>query len=132
MGQLNPAILIVEDDVDIRESLQQFLEMESFDVYTAENGLQGLESLKKMGRHCLVLLDLFMPIMTGAEFLSELKLRNPTFLKEFPVVIMSAAPPDGEVVRSVKSFAADYIKKPVDLDDLLRVIQKYTSAEKVA
>jgi CheY-like chemotaxis protein len=66
-------ILVVEDDPDIAESLCDVLRSEGYDVVTASNGKEGLDRLEEMGRPCLILLDLMMPVMSGGEFLAVLR-----------------------------------------------------------
>lgn len=111
-------ILIIEDDEGIRETLKVVLEMEGYEVYTAENGRQGLDALSKITQPCLILLDLMMPIMSGFEFLSIQK--NDIVIAPIPVVIISAFPDEMKKVN-----AAGFVKKPIDLDVLLKWTQQY-------
>jgi CheY-like chemotaxis protein len=111
-------VLVVEDDKDIRETLQQVLELEGYRVTTATNGKEGLESLKGIDRPCVILLDLMMPVMNGWEFLEAH--RTDTTLATIPVVVVSAA---GDKAKSAP--AAGFIKKPVDLESLLNVVRRY-------
>src|SRR3712207_6404701 len=94
-------LLVVEDDQDIRETLQQALELEGYQVSTAGNGKEALDILHLAdppSRPHLILLDLMMPIMDGWEFLE--KARSTNLLSGIPVVIVSAA---GERARSVNA-----------------------------
>ena len=112
------SVLVIEDDPDIRDTLRQILEFEHYAVQTAHNGKEGLDLLRSMGRPCLILLDLMMPVMNGWEFLSE---KNGDILvAPIPVVVISAA---GE--RAKDTPAHGYIKKPIDLDLLLSVVKRY-------
>jgi CheY-like chemotaxis protein len=111
-------IMIVEDDIDIRDSLKEALELEGYEVYTAGDGKQGLELLDKIPRPGLILLDLMMPVMNGWQFLEKMK--EDTVLATIPVVAVTAA---GERGESAKADAL--IKKPVDLDALLDVVKRY-------
>jgi len=116
-------ILVVEDDEAIRESLQEALESDGYEVFTAEDGKLGLEMLDRMPRPCLILLDLMMPVMNGWQFLEKMK--EDTALATIPVVAVTAAGDRG------KTAPADMlIKKPVDLDNLLSVIEKFCQAPK--
>src|SRR3989442_228935 len=81
-------ILIVEDDPDIRESLQVVLETEGYNARTAANGKEGVAALESLEHPCLVLLDLMMPVMNGWEFLAVQ--RNDERLNKVPVVVVSA------------------------------------------
>jgi len=113
-------ILVVEDDSDIQESLKTFLELEGFRVSSAMNGREALDYLAKGHSPCLILLDLMMPVMTGYQFLDAVNSPSPT--KVPPIIIFSAA---SDVETTAKSRSVPYIKKPISLEMLLDVIQKY-------
>jgi DNA-binding NtrC family response regulator len=67
------AILVVEDDLDIRELMQTCLEIQGFDVITAANGMEGLSRYKEnLGRVHVVVTDLDMPAMNGAEMIQHI------------------------------------------------------------
>ena len=84
------AILLVEDNDDIRELYGALLRREGYEVYEAENGQVALEQLHEMhGNPCLVLLDLMMPIMSGPELLKVL--HESHRLASLPVVVLSIA-----------------------------------------
>ena len=112
-------ILIVEDDSEIREAIQDALTLENYNVATANNGKEALEWLRINAKPQLILLDLMMPVMDGKEFLSELRKTYPTF--DRPVVVLSAA---GE--KNVPTGATDFVRKPIDLEDLLSVASQYS------
>ncbi len=114
-------ILIIEDDQDIRDSLLELLE-EDYEVATAANGAEALDLLRNEPKPDLILLDLMMPVMDGFTFREE-QLKNPDWAK-IPVVVMSA---DGHVAAKQARASADaYLKKPVDIEDLLSVLKKYS------
>ena len=114
-----PTIFIVEDDVDTREMLGRFLELEGFDVETAENGRQALERLEGAKRPCVILLDLMMPVMDGWQFRREQIQR--AALANIPVIVVSAA--GRERIEQIDADA--YLCKPVDLEELLARIGEY-------
>ena len=116
------AILIVEDDVDVREALATLLETQGYRVLEAENGLQALGRLRDTAFDvCLILLDLFMPVMNGWAFREE-QLRDPT-MAGVPVVVVTA---DVSARRTGKDLrAAEYLTKPVDFDRLLAVVARH-------
>lgn len=119
--QTNPCdtVLIVEDDRDIREALKDVIELEGYHVYTAQDGRQGLDILRHViSSPCLVLLDLMMPVMNGWEFLEECK--QDITLATIPVVVVTAA---GDAAK--KAQASGYIKKPVDIEMLLRTVRRF-------
>lgn len=113
------SILIVEDDADIREALGQALQVEGYNVHAAENGRDGLDRLAVIERPCLILLDVMMPVMNGIEFLH--RLREDDVLATIPIVMVTAYSHLAEEARG----AAAYIKKPVDLDLLIRTVDQY-------
>ena len=111
-------ILIVEDDEDIRSTLREVLEIEGYVVHTAAHGQEGLDVLETIGRPCVVLLDMMMPVMNGWEFISALEAKGT--LGQTPVVVVSAA---GERARAPQ--AVEYVRKPIDLESLLQTIERY-------
>lgn len=111
-------VLVVEDDMAIRESLEQILEFEGYRPVLAENGERAVEILKAGELPCLILLDLMMPVMSGWEFLQVQK-KNEA-LSNIPVVVVSAA---GEKARL--TAATEFLKKPIDVDRLLEVVGHY-------
>ena len=112
-------IFIVEDDVDTREMLGRFLELEGYDVETASNGRQALERLGTGVRACVIVLDLMMPVMDGWQFRRE-QVQNEE-LADIPVIVVSAA--GRERLQQIEADA--YLPKPVDLDELLKQISQF-------
>jgi CheY-like chemotaxis protein len=116
-----PAILIVEDDFDIREALTQILETEGYPVAGATNGREALDYLSSHQPPCVILLDLMMPVMDGWQF-REAQQRDPN-LSKIPVVVISA---DASVMQKAASInAVGYLKKPIELDHLLEIIGRF-------
>ncbi len=115
-------ILVVEDDEEILSTLRELLEGEGYPVVPAKNGREAIEILEKMLHPCLILLDLFMPIMDGWQFLDQLNRDESKLLTHIPVVITSAA---GDRARETAIRVSGYIKKPIDLELLLITVQKY-------
>lgn len=113
------AILIVEDDVDTRETLRFLLEAEGFTVIEAGHGKAALECLARGPRPCLILLDLMMPVMSGFEFLRELR-SNPAH-DVTPVVVASAWGSEAETVEGAQGF----VRKPFDLPDLFELVRRH-------
>jgi CheY-like chemotaxis protein len=111
------SILVVEDDTDLRDCVREELEDAGFHVSTAGNGREGLELLDRGHRPCLILLDLMMPVMTGYEFLAELRGRD----ADIPVVVMSAYLDPAAVLEHV----SETLPKPFRHMDLLAVVQRY-------
>ena len=112
-----PQVLIVEDDVFIREGLEEFLGSEGFAVRTADNGRAGLAALRELGGRCVVLLDLQMPVMTGEQFLEELARSDDPRDREAAVLVLTAR---AEGLQH--PCVADLLRKPVGLEELLRAV----------
>jgi len=112
-------VLIVEDDLDTREMLGRFLELEGYTVETAENGKRALERLGSGVGACVILLDLMMPVMDGWQFRQE-QIRDAS-LADIPVIVVSAAGRE----RLEKIQANAYLSKPVDLDELLGCVTQF-------
>ena len=112
-------ILVIDDDMDIRDSLAETLRVEGYEVLTAVDGSQALELLQKGLRPKLILLDLMMPVMNGWKFLETVHER-PEYAA-IPVVVSTAMTSKEDSVQ----FAAAFIKKPMDLASLLDFVRKY-------
>jgi DNA-binding response OmpR family regulator len=116
---MSSTVLIVEDDLDTREMLEQFLAIEGFHVETAENGQDALDRLGAGVGACVILLDLMMPVMDGWQFREEQARRAD--LAGIPVIIVSAAGRD----RIERIQADAYVSKPIDLDELLGCVTQF-------
>ncbi len=113
-----PAVMIVEDDRDTREMLGRFLELEGFDVHTAANGRQALDSLIAGDPASVILLDLMMPVMDGWQFRAA-QINDPR-VSHIPVVVVTAA---GAREKIPPINADGWVSKPIDLDRLLATIR---------
>jgi CheY-like chemotaxis protein len=115
-------VLVVDDDDDIVEAIGLILRRAGHLVITARNGAEALSVLGgAAGSVCLILLDLMMPIMDGWQFRSE-QLRNPQ-LAAIPVVVLSGRVDVWKDGASVQ--AADYVRKPIHIDALLEIVNRY-------
>jgi two-component system, chemotaxis family, chemotaxis protein CheY len=113
-------ILLVEDDVDVREALVEALSDRGYAVDTAGDGLVALQVLRGGKRPGVILLDLMMPRMDGVEFRTAQ--RADPKLADLPVVLLSADARMEEKARAMK--VQDAIRKPIDLEQLYRVIER--------
>ena len=111
-------ILVVEDDTSIRETMRDILESEGYQVETAVNGRDGLDKMK-ISPPTLVLLDMRMPVMGGKEFLEIL--HKDVDLSLTPVLVVSAT-----AKKDASFMAQGLIKKPIDLDALLKMVENHT------
>ena len=111
-------ILVVEDDISIRELLVDVLESEGYQVTAGTNGFEGIKLLETITPD-LILMDTLMPIMDGYAFRKE-QMKNPLW-NTIPVLMMSAQDQAKDKLddHEIKNF----ITKPLELDDLLEAVR---------
>lgn len=112
-------LLLVDDDLDIRESVTLLLE-ESYEVTTAEDGAVALELMKEQ-RFDAVVLDLMMPVLNGTQVLEELRRRG----SQVPVIVISAHQEldmSQEKYRQLGAFAT--LRKPFPISELEKRLEK--------
>ena len=112
-------ILVVDDEADIRESLETILTLDGFTVETAQNGTEGLQKIEA-GNYDLILLDLMMPDRSGMEVLAEVRERD----KETPIFMITAYGSVQVAVTALKNGANDYFSKPWDNEKLIIEIER--------
>ncbi|MBW2193049.1 MAG: response regulator [Deltaproteobacteria bacterium] len=118
-------ILVVDDELIVRDSIKDWLEDEGFAVEAAESGPDALDLLSKQAYH-LMLTDIKMPGMDGVEVLQKAKQDYP----DLCVVMMTAYATVETAVEAMKTGALDYLLKPFDLDTLVpMVIRIYQDIE---
>jgi CheY-like chemotaxis protein len=110
------AVLIVEDDPEIRDLVATFLESEGFQVFRAENGQDALEQLQSIPEPALILADLMMPVMDGPALIAALRAHDR--FATLPVVLVTA-----QTSQLPKGYR--HVKKPIDLDDLARIVGEF-------
>lgn len=111
-------ILVIDDERSIRNTLREILEYENFKVEDAEDGIAGLDLLRK-NEYDLVLCDIKMPKMDGLEVLERVRLLKP----DLPMVVISGHGTIDTAVEALKNGAFDYIPKPLDLNRLLVTVR---------
>ncbi|GAB1594784.1 response regulator [Lysobacter claricitrinus] len=121
------AILIVEDNPDIRDTFRTLFELEGFDVQLAVNGEDALARLDRSEESpCMILLDLSMPVMDGWQFLDVLRAREHG--SEIPVAVLSANV-DANVSRDLRTrYGCRVLRKPASVDALLGVVRSCREA----
>jgi DNA-binding NtrC family response regulator len=112
-------ILVVDDEGDIRESLDALLSLEGYEVDLAANATEGTKRLESHA-YDLVLLDLMMPDRSGMDVLKEVRDRD----QETPIFMITAFGSTETAVRALKTGANDYFTKPWENDKLLIEIDR--------
>jgi CheY-like chemotaxis protein len=120
-GEGHRTLLLVEDDDDVRDAMAGSLRDEGYVVAEAGNGRLALDWLQNNDDPCLILLDLWMPGMSGIELHAHMVL-DPR-LKALPLVVVSAAGDAHE--RATEMGALGFLRKPLDLKDLLATVERY-------
>ncbi|BEP27914.1 response regulator transcription factor [Helicovermis profundi] len=103
---MNPVILIVDDDNEIRKLIDIYMKSEGYNTILAENGLIALEKLKENSVD-VIILDVMMPIMNGIE--TCVKIREDSIT---PIIMLSAKSEDLDKIYGLTSGADDYLTKP--------------------
>ena len=111
------SVLIVEDDRNIAELLQMYLEKEGYAVTVANDGGQGLAKFRSI-KPDLVLLDVMMPVMDGWAVCKAIRADSQT-----PIIMLTAKGETDDKVTGLKSGADDYITKPFEMKELLARIE---------
>jgi DNA-binding response OmpR family regulator len=114
-------ILVVDDELHIRQAVQAALESEGYQVQTAENGREGVEKCRAW-RPALVILDVRMPVMDG--HLASIEIKYDEQLKNTKVVFLTANADEDSRSLGLGHGAETYMTKPFKVDDLLRRIDE--------
>ena len=99
-------ILIVEDDKEIREGVQIYLQSQGYQVFQAADGVEGLEIIEKEEIH-LAIVDIMMPRMDGIRMTMKLREKY-----DFPVIMLSAKSEEVDKITGLNIGADDYVTKP--------------------
>jgi len=121
-----PAILIVEDDELLRELLLNVLSGEGYQVQCANDGAQALSELRTT-RFQLMLLDVWLPDMSGLEVLAEVS-KQPGSLR---VIVMTSDKTPETLLRAIRERAFDYIAKPFEVSAILELAQSTLNSSDV-
>ncbi len=121
-----PAVLIVDDETTIIESLSGILSDDGFEVIHAFNGYEALKKIETESPD-IVLLDIWMPGMDGIETLREIKLKFPNI----PVVMITGHGSIESAVDATKSGAFDFLEKPLSIDKVMVTINNALNFRKL-
>ena len=114
-------VLVVDDDIRNIFALTSLLEHHQMQVFYAENGKDGIETLQNTAGVDIVLMDVMMPEMDGYETMRTI--RNIPQFKTMPIIALTAKAMKGDRENSIEAGASDYISKPVDSEQLLSLLR---------
>jgi len=125
-GLKHRKVLLVDDDIRNIFALTGVLEGQGMIVLNAENGVDGIEKLNGDARVDIILVDMMMPGLDGYDTIRAM--RGLDRGKGVPIIGVSARAMKGDREKCIDAGASDYIPKPVNVDQLLRLIQKWLAA----
>jgi len=117
-----PSILVVDDELLIRDLLYDFFSSQGWEISVAENGEKALEIVRSR-KIDLVLSDIKMPEMDGLTLASMLSQSHP----DIPVVLMTGYPSVDTAVSALRNKVADYIIKPFNINQLFKLVESKIS-----
>jgi two-component system alkaline phosphatase synthesis response regulator PhoP len=117
-------ILVVDDEVDLVETIRFPLEMEGFNVLVSYNGEDALNQARKE-KPDLILLDLMLPKLDGYKVCRLLKFDER--YKDIPILMLTAKTQEKDKLLGKETGANEYITKPFDIDDLMKKVKAYLS-----
>ncbi|OQY09907.1 MAG: DNA-binding response regulator [Fusobacteriia bacterium 4572_132] len=115
-------ILIVEDDIEIRNLLEYFLKKGNYEIFSVGDGLKALKMIRNE-KPDLILLDIMLPSLNGID-LAKLLNENEEEYGEQQIIMMSAKTEVEDVIEGLESGANDYIRKPFDPREVLARVKK--------
>jgi CheY-like chemotaxis protein len=114
-------ILLVEDEAALRETLEEILSLNNFEVSLAASGEEALELISKI-KPDLIVCDIMMPGITGLELIE--KVHQQAQFKNIPFIFLSALVSREDQKNGIAAGAKGYITKPFKASDLIREIRK--------
>lgn len=126
-GSSRPLVLVVEDHEDTRYMLKYMLGISGFDVAEAENGVEAVELAERL-RPGLILMDGSLPRLDGLS--ATRRVREMAALRDVPIVFLSGHAEPSAQAKAFEAGCDDYLVKPVNLDQLVRVLAQHLSAGK--
>src|SRR6185312_2674788 len=121
-------ILVVDDESSMLRYMETLLELESFRVETAVNGLEAVKRIERGPLPDLVFMDLLMPEMDGLQALERIHKKKP----EVKVVMLSCVSDTAKVVQAMRLGAQDYLTKPFEKHELDKVIERCLGSDSAA
>lgn len=118
-------VLIVDDEVGIREVIKEYCLSEGYEAFEAENGIEALDMIEKNSDIDVIVLDIMMPKMDGYTTLTELKK-----ICDIPVIMLSARADEFDKLQSFNLGVDDYVTKPFSPRELMARIKVVTGRNK--
>ena len=113
-------ILYIEDNAHNRRIVRKILSLRGYQVIEAEDGLQGFQMIQKLNPP-LVLLDISLPTMHGIEIAGKVK--SDPELRHIPLIALTASAMRGDRERFLAAGCDDYLSKPVQASELLKMVE---------
>lgn len=120
-------ILIVEDDMAIREMMAFSLRREGFDTYKAASGHEALEQLNQVHPD-LIVIDWGLPDMSGIDLIDMI--RRDEVIKEVPIIMLTARAEENDKIKGLERGADDYLTKPASMLELMARIRAHLRRSK--
>jgi DNA-binding NtrC family response regulator len=117
------SILVIDDSADMLELQKNILELDGFEVFTAQGGVEAFKVLNDIDTPKIILLDVRMEDMSGPEFLSLLEEKKPEIVRDVPIVFLTA------MQQVPQGKAAGFIKKPFDMYKYLEAVHRFINLE---
>jgi CheY-like chemotaxis protein len=114
-------VLVVDDEPDLCLTIQLVLRLQGYDVVSSADGAEALARLKSGVQPSLILLDMMMPRMSGAQFREE-QLSDPS-MREIPVLAMTGG--GDAVVAKAAALGLEALRKPIELNQLVAVVERF-------
>ncbi|MCI0511811.1 response regulator [candidate division KSB1 bacterium] len=121
-----PVVLIVDDEMIMRDSLSAWLDDEGFETITTEWALDALKIIKNRAID-VAIVDIKMPVMDGITFLKKIKETHP----ELPIIMITAHATVESAIEAMKEGAYDYVMKPFPPEKLTNLIRRVVEHQRV-
>ncbi|HEY0058339.1 MAG TPA: response regulator, partial [Flavisolibacter sp.] len=122
---VKPSILLVEDEVNLHETLKLNLELEGYSITSSFDGAAAMKAVQNE-YFDLIIMDIMLPEMDGITVTQNIRLTN----NEVPILILSAKNNSDDKILGLKKGADDYLTKPFNLEELLLRVQKLIQKNK--
>ena len=115
------SVLVIEDNLEIRENTAELLELSGYNVHTAHNGQEGFEEVQNYHPD-VIICDIMMPGTDGLGFLKLIK--NETNTSKIPLIFFSADSAPTSVRKSIELGSDEYLRKPFTEEELLESVER--------